>query len=445
MCAAMNNSPFSRATELLKQLADVGICDPLPGLSREEIAASSKNHSSPIPPPIAEWLTFCNGVCCHSVVANVYGLEGLGYGEYTAHWKERGWTAIADDGCGSYYLVVKMETREGTLYPVIFADHADSVIEDTGETQLCNRISYVVASDLPHFLEAVFLCELHDMKHRDRDDDEYLNFWYPFDKERVRQFDPNIEKIGIITPWDANVKSIREGINWLLQKGNRTEARQSLLYAVELAKESDYVSNEMIYNVEALVENGFIRDALEVIRNFPPSYARSQSLCYITFCQSEYFDYTPEEVAEIAVQIAESGFSMLLQPIPLDKCDRYFALYLDTIVQLINEFAKERGLKNAVIYLDRLKNLVYRLTDPMDCILSLHLLAWGYFRNENYDTAEKIIDKANFLVENADKNLWDEWEFYKDDPLTYENVRSWVQGVKDVIVKAKKHGKSDRE
>lgn len=432
----MDNSPFFRAVELLKQLTDAGVCVPCPGVTLEKIEESSKKYNRPIPPPIAEWLTYCNGVDC--LAADVYGLGGvLSRGEYTEHWEGRGWTPIASDGCGSNYIVVKRETREGTLYPVVFADHEDSVIEDNGENQLCNRISYIVASDLPHFLEAVFLNELHHAEHSDCDDGEYFNFWFPFDKERVRQFDPNIENIGIITPWDANVKSIRDGINGLLQNGYRAEARQSLLRAVELAKEVDYVSNEMSYNVEILAENGFIQDALEVIRNFPPSYERSQSLCYITFCKSECFDCTAEEVAEIAVQIAESGFSMLQQSIPLDKCDRYFALYIESIVVLIDEFTKERGLKDADTYLDKLKNLVYQLTEPMDCILSLYTLAWGYFRSKDYDTAETIIDKVNLLVEGADDKLWNEWEFYQDAPLTYENVYSWVQSVKDAIIDTK--------
>jgi len=58
----------------------------------------------------------------------------------------------------------------------------------------------------------------------------------------------------------------------LLQNGNRNEARQSFLRAAEEAREPNRVTNEMVFVIEALAENGFIRDALNVIRSLPPSY-----------------------------------------------------------------------------------------------------------------------------------------------------------------------------
>ncbi len=421
---------FAKALKLLHQLTEAGICKPRPGLTAEEITAICEKSKTSLPPSVAEWWTYCNGVDLFS--AELYGIGG-GWSEFTAHWKERDWTPIAGDGCGSNYLVVKVETRDGLLYPVVFADHEHSVIEENGENQLCNQISYIVASDLPHFLEAVFLNELHDREHPDRDDDEYLNFWWPFDKDRIREFDPNIEKAGIVTPWAANVYSILDGIDWLLQKGNWAEARKSLLRAAEEAREKTWVSGEMVHTIELLAENGFIRDTLNVIRSLPPSYERSNSFCYITFCKSEHFDCTPEEAVETALDIAEEGFNILDGPLPPERCDRYFAHYVDGIFVLINHFAAERCLKNAEIHLDHLLNLVQRLTDPMDRILSFNSIALGFCRNGNNDIAKKINDETMEMVKLADANLWDEWEFYHDNSLTYENVLSWVEGVKKDI------------
>jgi len=228
---------FAKVVELLRALTESGILEPKPGITHDFIETiDAEEDWQMLPPPLAEWLTYCNGIFGMSF-GDLYGYgEGIDYDELTSHWKQRHWTPIAGDGCGSYYLMIKHETREGTLYPVVFADHEDSVIEENGENQLCNRISYLVASDLPHFLEAIFRHQEHYEQCRNRDDDEYLDFWWPFDKTKVRQFDPNIEKIGIITPWAANARSIWKAAELLLQNGNREEARQSFLRAAEEAR-----------------------------------------------------------------------------------------------------------------------------------------------------------------------------------------------------------------
>ncbi|MCL2349146.1 MAG: SMI1/KNR4 family protein [Planctomycetaceae bacterium] len=436
-------STFENANKMLRQLVDADVLQPEPGRSLEQITETEKKYGFILPPPIVEWLTYCGGISmmAHGVL---YGLDEITddfCSEHTSHWKKREWTPIGGDGCGSYYLVVKREERVGTAYPpvfidrypVVFVDHEDSAIEEDGESRLCNHITYMVASDLPHFLEAIFLYQEHGEQYRDCEGGEYPDFWWPFDKTRVRQFDPDIEKIGIIAPWDAYIESIRDGVDRLLQKGDRETARKQLLKAVELAKEDDYVCNEMVSNIDALAENGFIRDALNVIRNLPPSYERAHSFCYITFCKSEHFDCTPEEVVETAIDIAEEGFNMRGGALPPDKCDRYFAHYVDDIFVLINTFSDERNLKNAETYLDRLWQLVRRLTDPMDRILSFNSISLGFCCNGNYNIAKIINDEAMAMVGQADANLWDEWEFYDDDPLTRENVLSWVEGVKKEI------------
>ena len=196
------------------------------------------------------------------------------------------------------------------------------------------------------------------------------------------------------------------------------------------------VSNEVSYYIETLAEKGFIRDSLDVIRSLPPSYERANSFCYITFCKSEHFDCSPEEVVEAALVIAEEGFGMLDDPLPPDKCDRYFAHYVDSICVLIDVFTERRGLKEVECFLDRLAGLVERLTDPMDRILCLRSLSYGYFRNKNFGYAEKNIDEAAKLVQEADKSLWSGREFYHDNELTCENVFSWVDGVKNTIIAA---------
>ena len=297
---------FTKALELLRQLTESGVCKPSPGLAPEEIAAIVEKSKIPIPPLVAQWWTYCNGIASMQF-GELYGIGG-GLSENTAHWDDRGWTAVAGDGCGSNYLVVKVETRDGILYLVVFADHADSVVEDNGEIQLCNKISYIVASDLPYFLEAVFLNEIHANEHPDRDDDEYLNFWWPFNKEKVRQFDPEIEKAGIITPWAATVDSILDAADdLLLRKADREGARKLLLKAAEEAREKSWASGEMCHTIDFMTENGFIRDALETIRSLPPSYERPHSICHITFSKSEHFDCSPEEAVETALAITEEG------------------------------------------------------------------------------------------------------------------------------------------
>ncbi|MDR0337331.1 MAG: hypothetical protein LBI18_09595 [Planctomycetaceae bacterium] len=218
---------------------------------------------------------------------------------------------------------------------------------------------------------------------------------------------------------------------------SRDQIRLSALKTIELTRKFGCVTSEVVQAIESLTENGFIRDTLEAIRRFPPSYERSNSFCYITFCKSEHFDCLPKEVAEVAVEIAESGFAMFDDELPPEKCDRYFALYVTNVSILINEFAEHRGLENAKVYLDRLKKLVERLDDPMDRILSLRAMAWGYCRNGNYDVAETLIDEAGILVKQAPPNFWNEWNSYQDNPLTYENVCSWVDAVKNTIAISK--------
>ena len=191
------DSQFAKAMQILQPLVASKIIYPEPGLSQNLIDAICEETNLTLPPPIAEWLLYCNGIP-GMAFGDLYGLNGVtDYSEYTLHWKMRNWVPIAGDGCGSYYLVVKHETQEGIRYPVVFADHEDSVVEENGDNQLCNRISYLVASDLPHFLEAIFLKQC-------RDDDKSLEFWWPFDKERVLQFDPDIDKIGIVKAWETD-------------------------------------------------------------------------------------------------------------------------------------------------------------------------------------------------------------------------------------------------
>ena len=205
-CEVPADSQFAKAMQILHPLVASEKINPEPGLSQDIIDVVCLEANIAIPPPIAEWLLYCNGI---STMAHgsLYGLDEVtDYSEYTSHWKDRGWTPIGGDGCGSYYLVVKHETSGRGLYPVVFADHEDSVmgIEENDEHQICNRISYIVASDLPHFLEAIFLYQEHNIRCENRDDNEYLNFWWPFDKEHVLQFDPDINQFEFIKPWDED-------------------------------------------------------------------------------------------------------------------------------------------------------------------------------------------------------------------------------------------------
>ena len=196
-------SQFARAIQLLRSLVASQSLQIEPPFSQDFIDAVCSEFNLTLPLSIVEWLTYCNGMdMAFGYLNGIDEVTNFCNREHISHWKERGWIPIAGDGCGNYYLVVKYETQDESLYPVVFVDHEDSAIGENGENQLCNRISYIVASDLPHFLEVVLLYQEHHIQYQNKDDDEYPDFWWPFDKERMLQFDPNIDKIEIIKPWD---------------------------------------------------------------------------------------------------------------------------------------------------------------------------------------------------------------------------------------------------
>jgi hypothetical protein len=190
------DSQFAKAIQILRSLVATKSVNPDPGLSLDIIDAICQEANLMLPPQVVEWLTCCNGISTNMAHGSLYGLaEAINYDEHVSHWRARGWTPIGDDGCGSYYLVIKHETPEGTLYPVVFADHEDS------DTMVLDRITYLVASDLPHFLEVIFLNQEHDDKYRDSD--EEVDFWWPFEKDRVLEYDPDMDKIEITKPWET--------------------------------------------------------------------------------------------------------------------------------------------------------------------------------------------------------------------------------------------------
>lgn len=103
-----------------------------------------------IPPDLRRWLTYINGA-----IIGPGGIHGISaQNDYTTieailqifpNWVEKGWFPVGSDGCGNLYvLTIRPEDGPGT--PVFFIE----TISDPDSP------SYVVASDLFHFLRAYF-------------------------------------------------------------------------------------------------------------------------------------------------------------------------------------------------------------------------------------------------------------------------------------------------
>jgi hypothetical protein len=157
---------------------------PFKDASDEVIDSFQQRNDMWVPPDLKEWLKYSNGS-----FTGPGGLYGLGNGiehlnietyySYYPRWKQKKWIPISGDGTGNSYIVDA--NKDSSTYGAVF-------FIDTTENP--NEISYVVASDLWHFL--FFL-----MKNED------AQTGWPFSREYVISVDKKLETIdGALLPWN---------------------------------------------------------------------------------------------------------------------------------------------------------------------------------------------------------------------------------------------------
>lgn len=176
------------ALELLQRLWDYP--EPPRRATSMEIDELGKAIEVPIPDEVREWLSVCNG---SGLIGGFYGTaSGAGYSiayvlDLCPDWKAKGWIPVAGDGCGNEYIL-STRPEDGVGNPVFFID---SSIDP-------QRIHYVVASGLWHFLRFIYLDELGDHS-------------WPFDKAAVVSQDPSIVTCtNHPKPWEAEEASRAE-------------------------------------------------------------------------------------------------------------------------------------------------------------------------------------------------------------------------------------------
>lgn len=165
---------------------------PLRGAKRLPDGATSKQLDSAedslgyeLPTEYRDWLSISNGppVVPGGMVGigkKVRANDILGLFAIYPEWRDKRYLPITGDGLGNDFILA-IGDEFGGWRPVLFV-----------ETQAgLTSPSYIVASDLWHFLKAFFLSELGDE-------------WWPFDPERTTHSDPDIMKVPNVTlPWDC--------------------------------------------------------------------------------------------------------------------------------------------------------------------------------------------------------------------------------------------------
>jgi cell wall assembly regulator SMI1 len=176
----------SRIYDLLQQVPQPPE-DSLPsGIANSDLDDFQGRTGIHLPSGMQSWLRLTNGPCVgpgglYGIHTSRSNLDIEGYLEIFPNWKAKKWIPVAGDGCGNYY-VIPTQHEFGDFYPVLFVDTSKSF----------DSPSYVVASDLEHFLIAILSKELGATE-------------WPFNNEYVTRFDPQITKChGVDLPWTAD-------------------------------------------------------------------------------------------------------------------------------------------------------------------------------------------------------------------------------------------------
>lgn len=177
-------SAYEEISELLHQVPRPPE-DPIPsGVSSVEISKFEERTGITVPTTLRSWLELTNGPCVGP--GGFYGINTLRphleIEEYLGkfpEWMKKKWLPIAGDGCGNFYIV-PTQNEFGVGYPVIFIDVGQSA----------SFPSYVIASDLEHFILATLRKELGSQG-------------WPFGQNQVLAFDPCIKEFHSVSlPWE---------------------------------------------------------------------------------------------------------------------------------------------------------------------------------------------------------------------------------------------------
>jgi hypothetical protein len=192
-------NPRDEALALLDQVPrDPSGTWPPTGASAWEIREFARRNDLRIPPELEDWLAICNGAGVGP--GGLYGIEEIDRElEYRPIWRRRGWIPLANDGSGNDYIFVIRNPPE-LSGPVFFLDHSGGELDP----EVLDRVpTYVVASGLWTFLRFLFLSEVATRNNhkliKKRDDGTYdfsecVRFYWPFDRERVLEADPDLKK-----------------------------------------------------------------------------------------------------------------------------------------------------------------------------------------------------------------------------------------------------------
>lgn len=156
-----------------------------PGVTADEVAQFEERTGIKLPTVLGSWLNMTNGPCVGP--GGFYGIHPfrscLDIEElWTRHpiWKKSRWIPVAGDGCGNHYIM-PTQNEFGCGYPVVFVDVGVSV----------NLLSYIVASNLEHFIAGILRKELD-------------HTGWPFTRDETIAFDPRISEFHSIKyPWTA--------------------------------------------------------------------------------------------------------------------------------------------------------------------------------------------------------------------------------------------------
>lgn len=154
------------------------------GVTDEEIAQFEERTGIVVPAVLRSWLSVTNGPCVGP--GGFYGIHPLrshlDIEEYLTrypNWNKRQWIPVAGDGCGNHYIM-PTQNEFGLGYPVLFIDVGRAV----------DSPSYVVASDLEHFIVGILRKEIGSTG-------------WPFSRDNTLTFDPQLSEYhGVPFPWE---------------------------------------------------------------------------------------------------------------------------------------------------------------------------------------------------------------------------------------------------
>jgi hypothetical protein len=161
--------------------------EPAPaGATRDDLEVLRRRLGFDIPRDLEDWLLLANGT--HAGPGGIYGanttnenLDIAFHLDLYPSWRAKRWIPVAGDGTGGRY-VIDADHAYADRDAVYFIDTSDSIDEP----------AYIVASDLPHFLQ--FLLEK-----------ELGSKGWPFDQEYVTARDPRIPDVKdkALLPWSG--------------------------------------------------------------------------------------------------------------------------------------------------------------------------------------------------------------------------------------------------